>query len=105
MSSADKVIFYITGLLLRLQTSYLKPQAAITKVRQTKHHEWNLINLFFVVWLHDWVHVAIAFVKKYRNTVKQMSELCFLFDAVLKLRMNEIERCDEFTILCFLNLL
>jgi hypothetical protein len=34
-----------------------------------------------------------------------MSELCFLFDAVLKLRMNEIERCDEFTILCFLNLL
>lgn len=47
MSSTDKVIFYITALLFNLQTSYSKPEAAITKVRQTKHrHEWNLINLF-----------------------------------------------------------
>jgi hypothetical protein len=49
------------------------------------------LTYFLLFCLHDWVHVAIAFVKKCRNTVKQMSELCFLFDAVLKLRMNEIE--------------
>ena len=47
MSSTDKVIFSITALLFNLQTSCSKPQAAITKGRQTKrHHEWNLINLF-----------------------------------------------------------